>query len=319
MAVDKLRSEDEIMSAWPSDEPPLVSIVCTTFNHESFVEQALIGFLCQRTRVPFEIVIHDDVSTDGTRQVVDTFVAQYPRLIRTIYQSRNQYSQGRTSALVAFGHCTAKYIAFCEGDDYWTDAEKLQLQIDILESDPACSLVFHNARLLKEAKNNDLSEIACVLDKDRFTLEDVLLRDWFIPSHTMMFRRHLIPDLPWLHRVFGLDYAMHLLLAQSGHVRYIDRVMGVYRINAGSISANRPAGFFQVKLMQTLNYFNVHTEFAHEKTIAKRLDRERGLIYLACLCGRPWYVRALSVDYVRFKFANFLRRRARLRHLPRPA
>jgi len=319
MVVETLRSEAEIMRTWPRGEPPVVSVVCTTYNHERYIEQALVGFLAQETRLPFEVVIHDDLSSDRTREVVDAYAARYPNIIRTIYQTQNQYSLGRTSALVAFGYCSTKYIAFCEGDDYWTDARKLQLQIDVLEEDPTCALVFHNARLLREAKGNDVSEIACLLEKDAFTLEDIILRDWFIPSHSMMFRRHLLPDLPWLHRVFGLDYAMHLLLANSGDVRYIDRVMGVYRVNAASISGNRPAGFFQIKLMQTLSYFNFHTQFAHDKTVAMRLDRERGLMYVACLSGRPWYIRALSLDYLRFKLDNLMRRRLRRRISPRTA
>lgn len=317
--AETLRSEAEITRAWPRDSEPVVSVVCTTFNHERYVEQALIGFLTQHTRVPFEIIVHDDLSTDRTRDVVSAYATRYPNIIRTIYQTQNQYSQGKTSALIAFGHCKGKYIAFCEGDDYWTDAQKLQMQIDVLDGDPACTLVFHNSRLLQEARRNDIEELACALDKDRFTLEDVILNDWFIPSQSMMFRRDALSEAPWLHRVFGLDFAMHLLLAERGHVHYIDRVMGVYRINAASISGNRPAGFFQVKLMQTLNYFNFHTRFTHDTTIAARLSRESWLMYLACLNGRPWYVRALSLDYFRFKLSNLVRRRARRKTSPQHA
>ena len=100
-----------------------------------------------------------------------------------------------------------------------------------------------------------------------------------------------------------------LLLALAGKIGYVDRIMGVYRINSGSVSGNRPPGFFQVKHIQTLCYFNVHTQFQHDKLIARRLDREREALYLAYLNGRAWYVRALSVDYFRFKLRNVLRRR----------
>jgi glycosyltransferase involved in cell wall biosynthesis len=304
------RPESDITGRWGTHDAPLVSVACTTFNHERYVEQALIGFLMQETSFPFEIVVHDDASTDGTRDIVSAYAARYPRLIRTIYQTQNQYAMNVTSALVAFGHCRGKYIAFCEGDDYWTDPRKLQLQCDRLEQEPQCTLVFHNSRLEYEGSGRP-AELACRLEKDRYTLEDVVLNDWFIPSQSMVFRKDALPLPAWLHRVFGLDYAMHLLLAHAGSVHYIDRVMGVYRINGASISGNRPPGFFQVRLIQTLSYFNLHTAFAHDRTIARRLDRERQLLYLAYLNARPWYVRALSADYYRFKMSNVRSRRER--------
>jgi glycosyltransferase involved in cell wall biosynthesis len=312
-----LRSEADITYRWQRSEPPLVSIVCTTYNHARYVEQAIVGFLMQDTDFPFEVVIHDDVSTDHTRDIVSSYAARYPNLIRTVYQTENQYAQGKTSAVVAFGHCRGKYIAFCEGDDYWTDPQKLQLQCDLLESDPSCALVFHNCRLQYEARGDTRDEVACHLSKSHFTLEDVVLEDWFIPSQSMVFRRDALELPPWVHRVFGLDYAMHLLLARQGRIAYIDRLMGVYRINSASISGNRPPGFFQVKLIQTLSYFNFHTNFEHNTIIGRRLDRERELMYLAVLNGRPWYVRALSPDYLRFKLRNLLRRRRR--RVPEPA
>lgn len=303
------RPESDITSRWGAYDGPLVSVACTTFNHERYVEQALIGFLMQETSFPFEIVVHDDVSTDGTRAIVSAYAARYPNIIRTVYQTQNQYAMNVTSAVVAFGHCRGKYIAFCEGDDYWTDPRKLAIQCGRLEAQPQCTLVFHNSRL--EYEGGRRPGLACRLSKDRFTLEDVVLNDWFIPSQSMVFRKDALPLPAWLHRVFGLDFAMHLLLASNGSIDYIDRVMGVYRINSASISGNRPPGFFQVRLIQTLSYFNLHTGFAHDRTIAQRLDRERRLLYLAYLNARPWYVRALSADYYRFKLSNLRSRRQR--------
>lgn len=306
---DFARTEAEITQHWGGGQLPLVSVVCTTFNHARYIEEALNGFLMQETDFPFEVIVHDDVSTDGTQAIISRYAAAYPRIIKPVFQTQNQYSQGRTSAIIAFGHCRGEYIAFCEGDDYWTDPTKLQQQIDLMQSDPSLSLVFHNARLLHEAKGNLLGEITCRLHKTTFDLDDVVLDGWFIPSHSMVFRRSALPLPEWLHRVFGLDYAMHLLLALAGKIGYVDRIMGVYRINSGSVSGNRPPGFFQVKHIQTLCYFNVHTQFQHDKLIARRLDREREALYLAYLNGRAWYVRALSVDYFRFKLRNVLRRR----------
>jgi glycosyltransferase involved in cell wall biosynthesis len=309
--AESLRTEAEVMQCWKRHGEPLVSVVCTTHNHARYVDQAIVGFLMQVTSFPVEIVIHDDVSTDATRSVIDGYARRYPNIIRTIYQTENQYSLGRTSAIIAFTHCRGRYLAFCEGDDYWTDPQKLQLQCDFLESDPSYSLVFHNCRLQREAKGDSRDEVACHLAGTTFTLNDVVLKDWFIPSQSMLFRRADLELPEWLHRVFGLDYAMHLLLAEKGKIGYIDRIMGVYRINAASISANRPGGFFQIKHIQTLSYFNFHTGFRHDQTITTRLDRERELLYLAYLSTRPRHVRLLSMDYYRFKVKNLMARRRR--------
>jgi glycosyltransferase involved in cell wall biosynthesis len=316
--LEQGKSEDDVMRNWDRSAPVLASIVCTTYNHGRYIEQALDGFLIQETSFPFEIVIHDDLSTDDTRDIVDKYAARYPRIIRTIYQTENQYTRGRTSSLIAFAQCRARYIAFCEGDDYWTDAHKLQLQCDFLERETSYSLVFHNAYLQHESRDDARDEIACLFDRNTFTLEDVILDGWFIPSHSMVFRRESLELQDWLHHVFGLDYVMHLLLACNGKIGYLDRVMGVYRINGSSMSANKKAGFFQVKHIQSLSYFDFHTGFVHAKLIARRLDREREAMYLAYLNGSAWVVKALSLDYYRFKLGNFLRRRKRRVAAPAP-
>lgn len=306
--MDGLRTEVEITATWRDVEVPLLSIVCTTYNHARYVEEALHGFLMQETDFPFEIILHDDVSTDGTQAIISAYAERYPRIIRTVLQTVNQYSQGRTSAVVAFGYCRGRYIAFCEGDDYWTDPRKLQLQVDVMMVNPAVTLTFHDCLLRHEVRGDSTDERACLLEKTVFTLDDIVQRDWFIPSQSMVFRADALPLPEWLHRVFGLDWAMHLLLAEQGEVHFLDRLMGVYRINGASISASRPPGFFQVKHIQTLSYFNVYTEFKHDRIIARRLDRERELLYLAYLNGRPAYIRLCSVDYYRFKFRNLLHR-----------
>lgn len=306
--MDELRTEADITSSWQDIDKPLLSIACTTYNHARYLSEALRGFLMQETDFPFEIIIHDDASTDGTQEIIAAYAKRYPRIIRTVLQTVNQYSQGRTSALVAFSHCRGSYIAFCEGDDYWTDPNKLRLQVNMMRSNPAITLTFHDCLLRKEARGGRTNERACLLEKTTFTLEDIVQRDWFIPSQSMVFRADALPQSAWMHRVFGLDWAMHLLLAEQGEIHYIDRIMGVYRINGASISASRPPGFFQVKHIQTLSYFNVHTEFRHDQLISRRLDRERELLYLAYLNGQPAYVRLCSLDYYRFKLGNLLHR-----------
>lgn len=114
--------------------PPLVSICCTTYNHGKFIQDAIEGFLMQKTNFPIEIIIHDDASTDNTATIVKQYAEKHPGLIITILQTINQYSQGiKPWPNFVFPKARGKYIALCEGDDYWTDPLKLQKQVDFLE------------------------------------------------------------------------------------------------------------------------------------------------------------------------------------------
>lgn len=125
-------TEEEIIGSWSiSSCDPVVSIICTTYNHESYIEDAIKGFLIQKTSFPFEIIIHDDASTDKTADVVKRFAKKYPRLIKTILQEVNQFSLGKKNTVVATRLALGKYIALCEGDDHWVVSSKLQKQYEV--------------------------------------------------------------------------------------------------------------------------------------------------------------------------------------------
>ena len=118
-----------------SDEIPLVSISCITYNHKQYIRDAIEGFLMQITNFPVEILIHDDASTDGTAEIIREYEKQYPWLIKPVYQTENQYSKHNgIISKIQYVRALGKYIAFCEGDDYWTDPYKLQKMVDFLES-----------------------------------------------------------------------------------------------------------------------------------------------------------------------------------------
>ena len=128
---------------------PLVSISCVSFNHEAYIARALDSFLMQETDFPFEILVYDDASTDRTQAIIRDYEEKYPDLIKPYYQTENQYSQGKYNVEGYFNYPRAKgkYIAMCDGDDYWTDKKKLQLQVDYMEAHPGCSMCFHAARI----------------------------------------------------------------------------------------------------------------------------------------------------------------------------
>ena len=132
------------MSTWEGDpEKPLVTVLCTTFNHERFIRDAIHGFLMQRTTFPFRVVIHDDASTDRTAVLVKDYEARYPKIIKGVYQKKNLYSNGLSRRPFVKPLLLGKYIARCEGDDYWSDSLKLHKQIEFMELNRDCAMTFH--------------------------------------------------------------------------------------------------------------------------------------------------------------------------------
>ena len=145
-------SQIEYIADISKQKQPLVAIRCITYNHGSYIRDALDGFVMQQTDFSFVAIVHDDASTDNTAAIIREYASRYPDIILPIYETENQYSKHDGSlrrimnnACAATG---AKYIALCEGDDYWTDPLKLQKQVDFLESHPDYSLCFHNANAL---------------------------------------------------------------------------------------------------------------------------------------------------------------------------
>ena len=132
------RTQEDIIRKWPKQwELPTVSIRCITYNQEPYIAQALDGFLMQDTDFPFEVVVHDDASTDRTADIIREYERNYPKIVKPIYEKENLYiKQNKLFNKIVNDACRGKYIALCEGDDYWIDTLKLQKQINFLEKNP---------------------------------------------------------------------------------------------------------------------------------------------------------------------------------------
>lgn len=211
---------------------PKVSILCITYNHRAYIKQALDGFMSQETNFPFEVIIHDDKSTDGTDKIIKEYAQKFPDIIRPIFEKQNQYSQGDYSFITnMFARAKGEYIAFCEGDDYWTDPTKLQRQVDFLEKRPDYTLVFHPVRVFFE--NGEQEESVFPSEKTGFTVKR-LLRGNYIQTNSVMYRARgdysdMVSDpLPG-------DWYAHLYHAQDGKIGFIDRVMSAYRRHDGGV------------------------------------------------------------------------------------
>ena len=218
---------------------PIVSIVCNTFNHELYIQDAIEGFLMQKTTFPIEILLHDDASNDKTTNIIKEYEAKYPHLIKPIYQKDNQYLQ-RTKIGPNFQYprVKGKYIAICEGDDYWTDPNKLQKQVTFLEANPDFTICCHNAHIINEdgILTDSLKKIKSA---KTFFIEDLAVKN-FIHTPTVVFRvfkRNLNHSL--LLKVPVGDYTIHLLNAKYGKIYYMPDYMATYRKHAGGIWSKR--------------------------------------------------------------------------------
>lgn len=226
---------------WSEDTVPLVSIDCITYNHENFIRDAIEGFLMQKTTFPVEILIHDDASTDKTADIIREYENKYPDIIKPIYQFDNKYSKGiSVSETYNFPRARGKYIAMCEGDDYWTDPSKLQKQVDFLEVNSDCSLCFHASKHIKNNNLNDYSihKPRSIPKDNRFEMKDVILGGGgFMATNSMVFHREHILERPiWMDKAPVGDGPLMLLLATKGKIGYIDEVMSVYRVMSSSTS-----------------------------------------------------------------------------------
>lgn len=134
------------------DNEIMVSVYCLAYNHEKYIRKALDGFVMQKTNFPFEVIVHDDASTDNTAAIIQEYADKYPDIIKPIFQTENQYSKGvKIAKTFIYPKMKGKYVAMCEGDDYWTDENKLQLQFDAMEAHPECSFCSHYVKKISVA------------------------------------------------------------------------------------------------------------------------------------------------------------------------
>ena len=214
----------------------LASICCITYNHEEYIRDCIEGFLMQEVDFPMEIIIHDDASTDGTTDIVREYAAKHPNLIFPIFQKENQFSKGKKPFInLTLPHAKGKYIAICEGDDYWTDPLKLQKQVEFLEANPDYVISYHNAMIVDEDGNIvDYSKLPENLKKD-LTSEE-LIRGTMILTLTMCFRNVLKEFPDELFKVYNGDKFLTSLLGSFGKGKYMSEIANaIYRKHAGAI------------------------------------------------------------------------------------
>lgn len=222
------------------DNNPLVSIVCTTYNHQDYIRETLDGFLSQKIDFPIEIIVHDDASTDSTPQIIKEYEQKYPGLFVCVYREKNWYSQGKDIWGYLFSNVVrGKYIAICEGDDYWIDSHKLQEQVDFLERNEDYGMVYTKV----EIYNNTLLKMEGTFGE--ITSLKLLLKGYnVIPTPSVCIRKKIysqyVQDVNPAQKGWMIgDYPLCLYFLAKSKVQFINKETAVYRILQESASHSK--------------------------------------------------------------------------------
>lgn len=243
----------------------MVSIRCIAYNQEKYIRDALEGFVMQKTNFRFEVVVHDDASTDGTAAIIREYAEKYPDIIKPIYETENQYSKhdGSLRRIMAEA-CTGKYIALCEGDDYWTEPLKLQKQVDFMESHPDYSMCFHDALLHWEDGREEDHSFSNVKDRDYSGVE--IFEKWIVPTASVLLRKDVYNSDIYIKAIknpcfiYG-DILIFLSCTKCGKVRGMSDCMSVYRKQENGVTYNVTTKKSIDHAFHTLNIYKV---FGHE-------------------------------------------------------
>lgn len=258
-----------------------VSVICNTFNHGKYIREALEGFIMQKTNFPFEVLVHDDASTDNTAEIIREYEEKYPDIIKPVYQTENQYSKG-VAVTVAFGLSRAKgkYLALCEGDDFWTDPLKLQKQFDALENHPEIDMCVHAAYKIDADSGEKCGRMAPKkMEKEKlFSVEEVILEggNGQVATSAIFYRKSMMDKVPEYRRKHSFDYTLQINGAMRGGLLYLGEFMSAYRTSVSGSWTQRVWGNREKRLqhldrtLDMLKILNEETEFKYNDAIQTR-------------------------------------------------
>jgi glycosyltransferase involved in cell wall biosynthesis len=284
----------------------LLSVCLITYNHVKYIKDAIEGVLMQKVKFTWELIIADDFSTDGTREIVFEYKKNHPNFIRLILQKDNVgASQNWIDLLNA---SKSKYIAYFEGDDYWTDPLKLQKQVDFLEKNLEYSFVFHNSQVKNEKRRikdylfcsdeiPDTSDVKFHIDKFR------------VPSSSIVFRNEIIKKLPtWFKYIYNGDYALVLVLTLYGEAKYLNEVMSVYRKNKGGLNAWIKDSEVWFHIYEMLSYFDIYTDFKYHQLITIKKKELVNCIKLSIDTEKSRIEKLFSLSFYNKKIKGYFKK-----------
>lgn len=217
----------------------MVSVSCLAYNHEKYIRQCMDSLVNQKVNFKYEILVHDDASTDKTQQIIKEYEEKYPEMIRPIYQTVNQFSQQKQVGDLNLKRARGKYITFCEGDDFWTSQDKLQKQVDFLETHQEYVLCAHAAYYAQEDGTIDPKRIFAYSDYECDVPVADIISKWCFATNSLMYRQTVRNPLvvPYRGKCKNGDYALVTFLAFQGNVYYMNDLLSAYRVNSiGSLN-----------------------------------------------------------------------------------
>ena len=223
----------------------IVAIKCLVYNHEPYLRDCLEGFVMQQTNFPFVAIVHDDASTDGSTIIIREYEKKYPNIIKPIYETENQYAKhdGSVTRIMnaAIDATGVKYVAMCEGDDYWTDPLKLQKQVDFMEANPEYGLCYTDYSVCDEFGNiTEESHFKTSQRKPILTFEEHLFSQGYIAPMTWLFRKDVYTSITndMIQGTTDGTYVLALEFFAKSKVAYLFDTTATYRVHQGS--ASRP-------------------------------------------------------------------------------
>jgi glycosyltransferase involved in cell wall biosynthesis len=253
---------------------PTVSVVMITYGHEKYIREAITGVLMQECGFEVELIIANDCSPDNTDAVINEFI-NHPNINWIKYTKHSQNMGMMPNFIWSLQQAKGKYVAICEGDDYWIDSLKLQKQVDFLEVNHDYSMTCHNAIIKYEGDDEKNMIFNENLISHDISMQNIVEK-WIIPTASMVFRKEYIMCIPdWINKIYSGDFTLALLLRSYGKVWFCGDIMSVYRVDYSGSSASATycdRGIFVLNQhLLLLDYFNNYTEFKYSKMINRRI------------------------------------------------
>lgn len=252
-----------------------VSVICCAYNQEKYIEDALKGFVSQKTNFNFEVLISDDASTDRTPDIIRKYEKEYPELIKPLYLTENQYSKGIYPGVFLMEKAQGQYFAICEGDDYWTSDHKLQRQYDALEQHPECDMSAHSAIRVRPYDRKPIGMVEPMKEDGILTMEKVIDGGGdFIATNSLFARRTIFDNPASYTRKYALDYAYQMCGAARGGIVYLHETMSAYRRgadNSWTVKMMNSQTSVRIdyidKMIKLLDMVNEDTEFKYQESV----------------------------------------------------
>lgn len=289
----------------------LVSICCIAYNHEKYIREALDSFINQKTDFEYEILVHDDASTDMTTSIILEYADKYPHLIRPIIQTENIFSKSADIMDVMKSYITGKYVAICEGDDYWCDEHKLQMQIDFLEKHPDYSACVHNSYIYYVA-TGEKRLFSSKTSSGNIGMRQIIEWQNVFHASSAVYRKEIM-ESGHVIIVNGMgDLGWALKYRISGNIYYINKPMSVYRRGVDNSWSVRNADWQRVNMMhiEILKLFNKESNYRYSHLINKQIDKMMINIFYANneinKLHDMGYIRIIMAGYIGVSVSVFL-------------